>query len=174
VKYEVVLLLSFFLSFINPSFLSYFLYFLLLLLIWRLSPSGLFPFRINLKLWILQSVGRIPWAGDQPFARPLLTQDNTDRINSYRHLCLKWDSNPRSQVFEKAKIFCAFDARPHFSFFLFSFFLLSSFFPCLTCSEIIAWYTPQFGCKVGLICCIQVEIFSNWFASDSMYADQSL
>jgi hypothetical protein len=30
-------------------------------------------------------------------ARPLPTQDNTNRINADRYLCLEWDSKPRSQ-----------------------------------------------------------------------------
>jgi hypothetical protein len=39
---------------------------LLLLLFWRVSPSGLFPFRFNLRLCILQRIGMTPWKGDQP------------------------------------------------------------------------------------------------------------
>jgi hypothetical protein len=35
----------------------------------RITPSGLFPIRINLKLWILQTVGRTPWTGDQPWKK---------------------------------------------------------------------------------------------------------
>jgi hypothetical protein len=30
------------------------------------KPSGLFPNRINMEVWTLQRVGRIPWTGDQP------------------------------------------------------------------------------------------------------------
>jgi hypothetical protein len=40
-----------------------------------------------------KTVGRTPWTGDQPVARPL----PTNRINAHRHRCLEWDSNPRSQ-----------------------------------------------------------------------------
>jgi hypothetical protein len=50
-----------------------------------------------LKLRILQTVGRTPWTGDQPVARPLHTQDSTN--NKLRHPCLDWYSNPRSQSF---------------------------------------------------------------------------
>jgi hypothetical protein len=46
---------------------------------------------------ILYTVGRTLWMGDQPVARPLPTQNKTDRINAHRHSFLEWDSNPRSQ-----------------------------------------------------------------------------
>jgi hypothetical protein len=46
---------------------------------------------------IVYTVGRNPWPGDQPVARPPPAQDNTNRINAHRHRCLKWDSNIRSQ-----------------------------------------------------------------------------
>jgi hypothetical protein len=42
-------------------------------------------------------VGRTPWPGDQPEARPLPTQDNTTQKNADTHACFNWDSNPRSQ-----------------------------------------------------------------------------
>jgi hypothetical protein len=42
---------------------------------------------------ILYTVGRSPWTGDQPVARPLPTH----RINAHRHPYLEWDSNPRSK-----------------------------------------------------------------------------
>jgi hypothetical protein len=51
---------------------------LLLLISWQIRPCGLFPFRIHLKLWILERAGRSPWTGDQPVARPLTTQNNTN------------------------------------------------------------------------------------------------
>jgi hypothetical protein len=43
----------------------------------------------------LYTVGRNPWKGEQPVARPLPKQRH--RINAYRHPCLEWDSNPRPQ-----------------------------------------------------------------------------
>jgi hypothetical protein len=49
---------------------------------------------------ILYTVGRTPWTGDQPAARPLLKQRTTQTQNKptqYRHPCLEWDSKPRSQ-----------------------------------------------------------------------------
>jgi hypothetical protein len=42
-----------------------------------IRPSGLFPIRNNLELWILQTVGRTPWTDDQPCHMAALpTQDN--------------------------------------------------------------------------------------------------
>jgi hypothetical protein len=46
----------------------------------RFRPSGLFLFRNIQKLWILETVGRTPWTGDQPVTSCLRTQDNTNRI----------------------------------------------------------------------------------------------
>jgi hypothetical protein len=33
---------------------------------------------IDSEIWILQTVGRTPWTGGQPEARPLSAQDNTN------------------------------------------------------------------------------------------------
>jgi hypothetical protein len=33
---------------------------------------------INSEIWILQTVGRTPWTGDELVTRPLPTQDNTN------------------------------------------------------------------------------------------------
>jgi hypothetical protein len=44
--------------------------------------------------------------GNQPHARPLPTQDNTNRINVDKHPFLEWDSNP-IPAFERAKIIYA-------------------------------------------------------------------
>jgi hypothetical protein len=52
-----------------------------------LDLDGFFSFLI------LYTVDRTTWTGDQPAARPLLTH----RMNTHRHPCLEWDSNPRSQ-----------------------------------------------------------------------------
>jgi hypothetical protein len=47
---------------------------------------------------IFYTVGRTPWTGDRPVARPLMhTGEHKHRINAQRHPCLKWDSNPWSQ-----------------------------------------------------------------------------
>jgi hypothetical protein len=48
----------------------------------RIRPSGLFHFRINVELWILQTVGRTTWMGNQPVARPVPTRDNTSTENT--------------------------------------------------------------------------------------------
>jgi hypothetical protein len=41
-------------------------------------------------------VGRTPWTGDQPVARPLPTHRTTRTQNkrTHRQPCLDWDSNP--------------------------------------------------------------------------------
>jgi hypothetical protein len=48
---------------------------------------------------IFYTVGRTPWTGDQPVARPLPTHRKTQTQNKYthRHSCLEWYSNPWSQ-----------------------------------------------------------------------------
>jgi hypothetical protein len=60
----------------------------------RIGTSGLFPVGFNLEALILYAVDRNPQTDDQPVARPLPTQDNTNKKR--RHLCLECDSNPRS------------------------------------------------------------------------------
>jgi hypothetical protein len=50
---------------------------------------------------ILYTVGRIPWAGDEP----------VERINAYRHLYLEWDSSPRSQRSSEQRQFMPQTAR---------------------------------------------------------------
>jgi hypothetical protein len=48
----------------------------------------------------LCTVGRTPWTGDQPVARPLPTHMITQTQNKrtqYRHPCLEWNSNPRPE-----------------------------------------------------------------------------
>jgi hypothetical protein len=49
---------------------------------------------------IFYTVGRTPWTGDQPVARPLPTHRTTQtQIKStHRYPCLEWDWNPRSQL----------------------------------------------------------------------------
>jgi hypothetical protein len=48
---------------------------------------------------ILYTVGRTPWTGDRPVARPLPTRRITQTQNKHTHRrpCLERDSNPRSQ-----------------------------------------------------------------------------
>jgi hypothetical protein len=65
--------------------------------LWLYSPFDLARFFFNFL--ILYTVGRTPWTGDRPVARPLhihrTTQTQNKRI--HRHPSLEWDSNPRSQ-----------------------------------------------------------------------------
>jgi hypothetical protein len=70
----------------------------LLLLLWLYSPLlGLDRF---FSFLILCTVGRTPWMGDQPVTRPLPAHRTTQTQNKrtrYRHTCLEWVSNSRSQ-----------------------------------------------------------------------------
>jgi hypothetical protein len=49
-------------------------------------PNGLLDLHI-------ETYGRTPWPGDQPDARPLLTQDNTTQKHVDTHPCPKQDLN---------------------------------------------------------------------------------
>jgi hypothetical protein len=49
--------------------------------------------RLFFSFLMTYAVGRIPWTGHQPVARPLPTH----RINAEIHPCLKWGSNSWSQ-----------------------------------------------------------------------------
>jgi hypothetical protein len=57
---------------------------------------------VSLQFLNPKTIGRTPWTGDQPVARPLPIQDNT---NIDIHPCLKWDSNPRSQCSSEIRQF---------------------------------------------------------------------
>jgi hypothetical protein len=48
---------------------------------------------------IFYTVSTTPWTGDQPVVRPLPAHRTAHkhRINTHRHPCLEWDSNPWSQ-----------------------------------------------------------------------------
>jgi hypothetical protein len=62
---------------------------------------------------ILYTVGRTPWMGVQPVARPLSTQrEQKHRINAHRHPQLEWDSNPRAQCLCGRRRFMPHTARP--------------------------------------------------------------
>jgi hypothetical protein len=65
--------------------------------LWLYSP--LLGFGRHFSFLILYTVGRTPWTGDQPVARPLPTYRATQTQNKHTHRqpCLEWDSNPRSQ-----------------------------------------------------------------------------
>jgi hypothetical protein len=79
----------------------------LILLLWLYSP--LLGFGRFFSILILYRVGRTPWTGEQPVARPLpahRTTQTQNKCTQYRHPCLEWDSNPRSQ---RAKTIHALD-----------------------------------------------------------------
>jgi hypothetical protein len=62
-----------------------------------LRPLAWYQSELIQKLWILQTLGRISWTGNQSAARPLPTQKktNTEKTQTDFHT-LNWDSNPRS------------------------------------------------------------------------------
>jgi hypothetical protein len=60
------------------------------------------------RFLIFYAVSRTPWTGDQPVARPLPAH----RIDTHRHPCLEWDSNPRSQCLSERRKFMPQTARP--------------------------------------------------------------
>jgi hypothetical protein len=67
----------------------------------RIKPSGLFPFRTILKLWILQRVSMTPWKGeDEPVERPLPTQKPRKQTTM-----LRVGFEPTIPVSEQAKTF---------------------------------------------------------------------
>jgi hypothetical protein len=74
----------------------------------------LVSFRINLKLWILQTGDRTPWTGDQPVAMNVPTQDNMNRKKMHTSMP-RVGFNPTIPVFERAKTFHALDPRPLWS-----------------------------------------------------------
>jgi hypothetical protein len=69
--------------------------------VWLYSP--LLDLGRFFSFLILYAVGRTPWTGDQPIARPLPTHRTTQTQKKSRHPCLKWDSNPQSQCLRGAK-----------------------------------------------------------------------
>jgi hypothetical protein len=82
-----------------------------LLLLWLYSPCGPWPL---FQFTNLYTVGRNPWTGDQPVARPLPTHKTTQTQNKriHRHPCLNWDSSPRSQRSNERRQFMPQTARP--------------------------------------------------------------
>jgi hypothetical protein len=64
-----------------------------------LKPSFFGPWPLLQFRNLFYAVGRIPWTGDEPVARPLPTHRTiqTQNKRTHRHPYLKWDSNPRSQ-----------------------------------------------------------------------------
>jgi hypothetical protein len=63
---------------------------ILSLSLWFYSPSDLGRFFSSL---ILDTVGRTPWISPSQ-GRYLHTEQHKHGINTHRHLCFEWDSNP--------------------------------------------------------------------------------
>jgi hypothetical protein len=62
---------------------------------------------------ILYTIDRTPWTGIRPSqGRYLHKQQHKHRINAYRHPCLEWDSNPRSQRSSERRQFIPQTVRP--------------------------------------------------------------
>jgi hypothetical protein len=79
--------------------------YVLLFFLWLYSPSN--PGHVFSYL-ILYTVGRTPWKGDQPVARPLPTHDNTNRINT--QISMPWVGFESTiPVFERVKTGHALD-----------------------------------------------------------------
>jgi len=57
------------------------------------------------NLWMYWTVGRTPWTGNQPDAKPLPTQDNTTRKSAETDP-FEWDSNPRPQCSSDIRQLC--------------------------------------------------------------------
>jgi hypothetical protein len=87
---------TFSLSFFLTSHLFLSLSLSLSLSLWLYSPLDLGRF----QFLTLYTVGRTPRTVDESVAMPLPT---------HRHPCLKWDSSPRSPVFEQVKTVHALD-----------------------------------------------------------------
>jgi hypothetical protein len=78
-----------------------------------IRPHGLFRLRIKFSEFMnLWSFVRTPWAGDQPDARPLPTQDNTTQKNADTYPCLKEDTNAGSQCLSDRRQYVPYTARP--------------------------------------------------------------
>jgi hypothetical protein len=93
-----------------------------------------------LSFLIFCTVGRTPWARDQPVARLL----STHRINAHWHPCLEWDSKPRSQCSSRRRQFMPEPARPAT--------VIGSCFTsiCTRCGEVQYSWPPAFNAGSGL------------------------
>jgi hypothetical protein len=78
----------------------------------RFRPFSLFAIRINLDLWILQTVGMFPWASDQLCSKAAAyIGQHKHRMNAHRHPCLELDSNTRSQYLSGRRHYMPYSAR---------------------------------------------------------------
>jgi hypothetical protein len=80
-----------------------------LLLLWLYSP--LLGLGRSFSFFILYTVGRTPWTGDQPVTIHL----HTHRINAHKPPCLEWDSNRLSQSLSVQSQFMPLTALPLWS-----------------------------------------------------------
>jgi hypothetical protein len=87
----------------------YFIHILPLLLHFLIRPSSLIPIRIDLELWILQTVGRIRVIA---MSQSRYTHRTTQTHNKRRHPYLECDSNPLFQCLSKRRFSC-FGSRGH-------------------------------------------------------------
>jgi hypothetical protein len=62
-----------------------------------------------LNLWILYTVSRTPWTGDQSLARPLPTQSNIDTEEMQTDIHVSRGTKYMTPVFEWAQTFRALD-----------------------------------------------------------------
>jgi hypothetical protein len=60
------------------------------------STSDLFPIRINLEIWVLQTVDRIPWKGNEPCRKAATYAEHKHTRNADRHTYLEWNYNTQS------------------------------------------------------------------------------
>jgi hypothetical protein len=87
--------LSIYLSIYLPIYLSIYIYVSVYLFpLLPLEAHGIRETLVSPQLLNLTTVDRTLLRGDQADARPLLTQT---RMNTHKHPCFEWDSNPRSQ-----------------------------------------------------------------------------
>jgi hypothetical protein len=77
-----------------------------------LGPGLFFSFVIFFLTQSVGLLGRVISPSQGPY---LHTEQHKHRINSHRHLCLEWDSNPRSQRSIERKQFVPQTARPLWS-----------------------------------------------------------
>jgi len=65
---------------------------IIIIILQCIGHSGTVPVQ-NFNFWTYESiwaVGRIPWTGDQPNARPLPTHDNTNTTEKRGHTSMSW------------------------------------------------------------------------------------
>jgi hypothetical protein len=75
--------------------------------------SSLLDLGRSFSFLILYTVGRSPWTGDQPVARPLAVPRTTQTQNKrrqYKHPCLDWDPNLQSQRSRERRVHASYRA----------------------------------------------------------------